>query len=678
MKILDFPLIRITFWFIIGIIVAYHSNLDAIIGKIVLSIAIIFFLLQYFKTNKKIKQNPGFALSSYLLFFAIGINSVIISNPTFKKTHYTKHSRNFEKQHAIKIQIQDKLKSTQKYNRYIASIKSIDQIPNTGKIMLNIIKDKSISNLNTGTKLIINDQLVENFKPNNPNQFDYGDYLKSKGIHAQIFTEVQHIKINSETAKDIWYYSAVFRNKITDNLSKSGFRKEELAVITALILGQQQDISQDVLRDYQYAGAVHILSVSGLHVGFILLFITFLLKPLPNNKTGNIVKIILTLLSLWIFAIIAGFSPSVIRSATMFSFIAVGKFMNRETNSFHTTVVSMFLILMVEPLFLFDIGFQLSYLAVFFILWLQPILQKVWKPENRVLSYFWDILTVSFAAQIGTLPLSIYYFHQFPGLFFITNLILIPLLGFVIMPLGTLLILFAFFDWVPQLLSKLVETSILIMNQFISWIASLESFIWKEIPLNTSLLLISYAAIITWIFWFEKPNFKKLAWAMGSVIAFQLMYTFIQWNEQTKTELIVFNTRNKSVLAEKKGTKIKLLSNDTITADSFEYRMLQTYATANFSTMTQLQSLPNCLYFNHKKILIVDQSNAYKISDKADVLILSHSPKINIERLFTLYKPEIVIADASNYKTYVQSWKAVCQKNKIPFHSTYEKGFYKL
>jgi competence protein ComEC len=161
--------------------------------------------------------------------------------------------------------------------------------------------------------------------------------------------------------------------------------------------------------------------VSGLHIGLILLFVTFVLKPIPNNKKGSVLKLIITLSSLWLFGILAGLAPSVVRSVTMFSFVAIGQHLRRSVNIYHTLLVSILLILLVQPSFLFDVGFQLSYLALFFILWFQPLLSRLWKPKNKISNYFWDILSVSFAAQIGTIPLSLYYFHQFPGLFFITN-----------------------------------------------------------------------------------------------------------------------------------------------------------------------------------------------------------------------------------------------------------------
>jgi competence protein ComEC len=154
-----------------------------------------------------------------------------------------------------------------------------------------------------------------------------------------------------------------------------------------------------------------------------------------------------------LFGIVAGLAPSVVRSVTMFSFVAIGQHLRRSVNIYHTLLGSILLILLVQPKFLFDVGFQLSYLALFFILWLHPLLSRLLEPKNKILKYIWEILSVSFAAQIGTLPLSLYYFHQFPGLFFITNLVIIPLTGF-IMGLGVVVMVLAFVNLCPYFLSK--------------------------------------------------------------------------------------------------------------------------------------------------------------------------------------------------------------------------------
>lgn len=677
MQLNQFPITRIAFWFIAGIFLAFYTNLNFVFALLFLGVTLLFFGIAFYKSNKTFTPNSNFAISLYLVFLSTGITTAVIHNETNHKNHYTQNESNFENTKNFQLVIREKLKNSTKYDRYFAEVISINYKTYCGKILLNIRKNSAENALKTGNQLLVYDNLLHNFKPNNPNQFDYGKYLEAKGVYGQIYTKPTAVKISNKIEKGILYYTSNFRNTIIENLAKSGFKKEELAVITALILGQQQDISPEVLRDYQYAGAVHILSVSGLHVGFILLFITFLLKPIPNTTLGNTSRLIIIIISLWLFAFVAGLAPSVVRSTVMFTFIAIGMHLNRETNKFHTAIVSMFLILLFKPMFLFDIGFQLSYLAVFFILWLQPLLDKLWEPKNKIIGYFWDILTVSFAAQIGTLPLSIYYFHQFPGLFFVTNLILIPFLS-IIMALGTLLMILAYFDWIPLMLSKIVEVFITVTNTIINKIASVESFVLTAIPLSFGLLLVSYLIIISWVIWFQKPRFNKLVITLTSVVFFQIILFSTKWNSENKQEFIVFNTMKKSVIANRTNNLITLFSSEEITKNSFEDRMLKTYATANFSTIKETKPLTNTLLLGSKKILIIDSSAVYKTSLLPDIIVLSHSPKINLERLLENQKPEVIIADASNYKSYIEAWKETCLKRKIPFQSTYEKGFYSL
>ncbi|WP_395074872.1 ComEC/Rec2 family competence protein [Flavobacterium sp.] len=677
MKLLQFPIVRIIFWFVLGIIFAFYSGVSLYFGSVFLICSIFIFGFCFYKSHQSFHQNLYFGISLYLLFFSIGIFASLINDDRLKSNHYANSESNFGINHPIEVVIHEKLKNSVSNYRYIAKVVEINHKISSGKILLNFKKTSNFKEFSVGAKLKIVDQLVKNFKPNNPNQFDYGRYLETKGVYGQVFTDASKVKIYPIVDTSIWVYASNFRNKIIDNLSKNGFKKEELAVVVALILGQQQDISKEILRDYQYAGAVHILSVSGLHVGFILLFITFLLKPLPKNEWGNLIRLIIVFIALWAFALIAGLAPSVVRSATMFSFLAVGMFLNRETNMFHTLLVSLFLILLFEPLFLFDIGFQLSYIALFFILWLQPMLKSVWSPKNIVIVYFWDILTVSIAAQIGAMPLSIYYFHQFPGLFFITNLVLIPCLS-VVMALGVLMMVLAYFDVVWMILLKSVEISISVMNGFIKRIASIETLIIKDIPLSFSLLVVSYFIIFSLIVWFKKPAFNKLIILMIGFLCFQIIFFANRWSEEQKKELIVFNVKNNSIIAERNGSNITLFTSKKLLNDSFENKMIQSYVTANFCKIKTIDKLKNTLQFDHNKILIIDKSNIYKTSTKPDIIILRNSPKINLERLIFEIKPNCIIADASNYRNYVLAWKASCLKQKILFHSTYEKGFFSL
>lgn len=677
MKVLQFPLARITIGFIIGLLLGHYFQLSITALFVVLFVFISIFVILYFLSRRNNKASLYFGIGTYFLSVIIGISTQIVHTDHFKKNNYTHNKEIFEQPHFISLTIREKLKSSPFSDRYLAIINQIDQKEQSGKIILNIQNDSLHHNLQVGNSLLIKSTLTKNKLPNNPNQFDYGKYLENKQIYAQLYADVADIKIGSEIEKDIWYYSSKLRTRIIRNLEKNNFNKTELNVAIALIMGQQQDISPDIIRDYQYAGAVHILSVSGLHIGFILLFVTFILKPIPNTKRGSFIKLITILISLSMFGIIAGLAPSVVRSITMFSFVAIGNHLRRSVNIYHTLLVSVLLILLFEPSFLFDVGFQLSYIALFFIIWLQPLLSSIWKPKYKVSKYIWDILTVSFAAQIGTLPLSIYYFHQFPSLFFITNLIIIPLLS-IIMILGVLVMLLAAFNMIPVFLSQLLEWSIYYLNKIINAIASLEQFIIQDIPFHFYLLLSGYLLLFALIIWFKKPSFNRLTVILISIIILQFSYFKIQWKILNEEELIVFNSRKNTLITERKGENILVYANDSILKTVQKNSMLKSYRIGNLSTLEQKKRLRNFMFFNGKKIFILDSSGIYPKNIQPDIIVLTQSAKINLDRLFQEMKPKLVVADASNFKNIQKLWKASCEKQKIPFHSTGEKGFYKL
>ncbi|WP_281637132.1 ComEC/Rec2 family competence protein [Flavobacterium marginilacus] len=677
MKILQFPLARITAAFVAGILLAYLLKTIPVIAFIFLSAAIVAFVGSYYlgRTNKKFQLLFGIAV--YFLAFAIGVTTQTIHTDSNQQDNYIHYKNIFDKNHTFTVTLRENLKQKSFNERYIALVNSIDGDKASGRILINIRKDSLTHSFSIGDQLKINSSLNKNTSQKNPNQFDYQKYLENKQIYAQLYTDPSEIKINPEPVRDIWYYTALLRTRIICNLEKSSFSSKELNVAAALIMGQQQDIDPEIIQDYQYAGAVHILSVSGLHIGFILLFVYSLLKPFPNTKKGALIKLLISLAVLFLFGVLAGLAPSVVRSIVMFSFVAIGQYLKRSVNIYHTLLVSVLLILLFQPSFLFDAGFQLSYIALFFIVWLQPLLADLWRPKNKIKNYFWDILTVSFAAQIGTLTLSIYYFHQFPGLFFVTNLIVIPFLN-IIMALGCLVMILAAFNWIPFYPAKILEISIYCLDKTINIIASLEQFIIKDIPLNTSLLISGYLVIITVIIWLQQKHFKNLTLALTSIILFQLATITTKWEVQNQTEFIVLNTSKNTQLIERKGSEATLYANDSILKNITHSKILASYLTANFSSLKEKHPLKNLIYFEGNKILLIDSSKVYPKNANPDILIITQSPKINFERLLKNIKPKIVVADASNYKSLLMKWQITCSQQKIPFHATREKGFYKI
>ncbi|RKS26779.1 competence protein ComEC [Flavobacterium endophyticum] len=674
MKILKFPLARIAIWFILGVLAAFYTEPSPKFSLLFCSTSLIIFGIAYYFSKKDFLQKIYFGIAAYLVFFSIGVSTQAIHNERFFKNHYS-HKID-QDDHHVEVALHEKLRSNASNERYIAKVCSIDTSNAKGKILLSISKEGLKQDFTIGSRLYVYGTISEPRAPSNPNQFDYRKYLANKSIYGQLYANVSEIKVSQKIDKNIWYYASEFRNTIIKNLKSSGFKNEELNVVIALILGQQQDISPELLKDYQLAGAVHILSVSGLHVGCIMIFIGFLLGGLPKTRWGNFIKIAILLSFLWAFAIIAGFSPSVTRSVVMFSFVAVGKYARRKTNIFHTLIVSMLFILLFEPSFIFDIGFQLSYCALFFIVWMQPLFSSVWLPKTWILKYFWDILTVSFAAQIGTFPLSTYYFHQFPGLFFITNLLVLPLLGF-ILALGVFVLVWAFFDIVPTFLAKSLEWSISLLNKIINWVASFESFIFQDISFSWQMLVACYVLILAFVLWVKQPNFQRLSFALSSLILLQLAYFGNKYFNQSQEELIVFNSKRNTILVERNGENIVVYTNNNLSEANLNF-IIRPYLVGNFSHISKTERIQNLAYFNKNRILIVDSLGVFPKGLHPDIVIMTQSPKINLERVLQESRPKMIVADASNYRTDTQRWKATCEKEKIPFHSTVEKGFYSL
>lgn len=671
---MQFPLTRITIGFVFGILFAnYFKFLSPTIGFVLLCFAFSLFTIAFYRSKKQFLPNNFFGITTYFLSFCIGVSTLLIHTGWHRKDNYIHHIKTSETQHTIEVVLREKLKSTTNYHRYIAHVKRIDGKSCTGKLMVNFNATSFENDFKIGTQLQINNNFILSNPPLNPDQFDYGKYLLQKSILAQTFVDHSNVKTNGSLVRDAFYYADFIRATILENLKKSNFNTTELNILMALLLGQQQDIAPEIVRDYQFAGAIHILSVSGLHVGFVLLFLNFLLQWIPNSKRNSYYKLAVTLFALWGFAFLAGLSPSVIRSVTMFSFVAVGLHLKRQSNIFHTLLVSLLLILLFEPSFLFDVGFQLSYVALFSILWMQPLFQAIWQPKNKITNYFWQILTVSFAAQIGTLPLSLYYFHQFSGLFFITNVVVIPFLS-VIMALGIVVMLLASADFAPQFLAFALEWLIAILNKIIGSIASWEQFVLKDIPLNAMLLFSLYFLIVALVFCFKKASFQRIAIVLIAILLLQTSYFGSRWKAQQQEEWIVFNVKRATLIAARNGNAVTVFTNTELRKNN----PLQSYLIANFCEIDTVKPIANLASFKNKKILIIDSLGNYPTAVNPDVMLLRDSPKINLDRVFKTCKPKALVADASNYKSYVALWKATCLKEKIPFHHTNEKGFYKL
>ena len=506
-----------------GILLANYASLKleiVLLFFVSFSIALIFLFIK-----KGRNSNFYFEGLTYLIFLCIGVLIYNFNDDRLLKSHYS-HSISCNQEVDVVFRLKKRLKPNLYNERFEASIIQVNELEVSGKILVNINKDSIDSVFNVDDLIFSRSKLVEIKEPLNPFQFDYKTYLARNNVLHQIYLKPYDLLFLSRDQTTLYGYADYIRERISNKLNQAGFDKESLSIIKALLLGQRQDINRETYDNYINSGTIHILAVSGLHIGIILWILNFLFKPLLYLKYGNYIKPILLVFILWGFAIIAGLSPSVVRAVTMFSIITVAMHLKRSTNIYNTLAISAFLLLLFNPKFLFNVGFQLSYLAVLGIVSIQPLIYNVWKPKFIIIDKLWQILTVTIAAQIGVLPISLFYFHQFPSLFFVSNIVVIPFLGILLFG-GVLVIVLGLLNVLPSILVEMYSFVISSLNNFIAWIAQFEDFLFKDIPFTFLQVLISYVFVISCVQIFKTKSFKWFTIVIVSILVFQLNFICI-------------------------------------------------------------------------------------------------------------------------------------------------------
>ncbi|PKV49332.1 competence protein ComEC [Aquimarina sp. MAR_2010_214] len=644
------------------------------------SIAICVLGVSWKRSKKMFNKGYFFVIIMVGFFIIFGIALVKIHNPKNYSSHYSNQIDSKEQPYDIGIQfnIKERLKPSFHYNKYIVTTKFVDGKSAHGRILLQVARDSSQNILDIGNTYTTFTVLKRIPGALNPYQFDYAKHLHTQYISHRIIVSPHQVIDNHKIEYSLGYVANQIRKTSNLKLSKYNFSSTQLSIINALLMGQRQDISQDTFNNYRDAGAIHILAVSGLHVGIILLLLNLFLKPLDRyHKNGKIIKLILTILSLWCFAIIAGLSPSVLRAVTMFSFLAIGMQIRSKTSIYNSLFISLFILICFNPLLLFSIGFQLSYAAVFAIAWIQPLLAKIYHPKFYILKKLWETFTVTIAAQLGLLPLTLFYFHQFPLLFFISNLIILPFLGG-ILGLGILVILLAYLSILPQFIATIFGNCIDVMNIIIEWIANQEGFVIKNIPFSTCMCIILYLIIIISVMMFKKKEKRKPYWLGISLIMLFSVMIYEKYIVSNMEELIVFHNQRNTTLGILKNQQFRIYSKDSLTATT-QHFLFGNYLTRNQATLDTVMQLKNIYQYKKQTIMVIDSTSIYHLKNfHPDIIILSGSPKIHLDRVLDSLHPKQIVADASNYKNYINQWEISCKKQEIPFHRTDKKGAFIL
>ncbi|MBT8237972.1 MAG: ComEC family competence protein [Croceitalea sp.] len=670
MQLYRFVSVKLTVCLILGILIGRFFQ--PTLKPIILALIISSILLCIIYRKRRQLHSLVFDGMVFLVTLFIGVFVLSASNPKNYSSYYENSTPELDG--TWKFKITEVLKPSSFNERYLIKAISLNEQLVSGKMLLRIANDSLSEQHYVDDELIFVGTATKLSPPLNPHEFDYRSYLNHQGVYHQIKGSRSNIIfLPKKESKTLLGVASNFRDRLIQKLQDRNFGTEELAIIQALLLGQRNDIAQETFNSYRDAGAIHILAVSGLHVGIILILLQFLLHPFAMLPKGNTIKLCVIVILLWCFAFVAGLSASIVRAVTMFSFLAYAQYLNRPTNTFNIIALSMFFVLLIAPNLLFNIGFQMSYAAVFAIVWIYPKMQRFWYPNNKIVLKVWQLASVSIAAQLGVLPLSLFYFHQFPALFIISNLLIVPFLG-LILGTGFLVLALLSINILPKLMESFFNTMIGSMNTLVGWVAGQEEFIMRDVPFDSVQMALAYMIIFALVVTLTKPRFKKVLFLLTGIFFWQLWSTNLQLLSKSKHNLVVTHQVAQTILFYQKGTDLDVL----ISPMGDPERVLTNFKIAERIKSLNISPIQNSYQFLDKTIMILDSTGIYAPIQNLNYLIITQSPKINLERLLDSLRPKMVIADGSNYTSFINTWQKTCHKKKTPFHYTGEKGFYKI
>jgi competence protein ComEC len=528
------PFLLLTISFCLGIVL---SNFLSINPLIIFSL-ILFGLFIYFLLQKKILgtfKTKSFSYTLIIIVFLLGTLRYSISKP---ENYSFSLKNNYLKNDLILGEILSLTATQGDFMKAEFAVKKLirfhDTIAVNSKIVLFLKDDaKKLKEFNV---CLVSTDLLEIKNKNNPGEFDSELFWKHKEIEYLAFADEESYQIIGKSDANFSHIFLKWRNYFAGILDKH-LTGNELGVAKALILGDRSSLDSEITAKFGNTGAMHVLAVSGLHVGILVQILTMFLSLFKKWISKNQI-IIIALIIVWIYSLMTGLSASVVRSAVMFTLLVGSGLLNRSYNNFNVLAFSAFLILMWNPHFLYDIGFQLSYLAMFGIFMFYKPLGKLIHFKNKIVRLAYEGTMVGIAAQILTVPLTLYYFHQFPNYFILTNLGLM-IFSFLILALGIALFSFNWLAFLAKFFAYILFISLFVMLLIIEFIDALPGAVASGFVLNSVLVMLLFAIIFVFYYALQHQKMKLLKICLVCSVLLVLSMVFTRFN-QLNSEKVCF------------------------------------------------------------------------------------------------------------------------------------------
>ncbi|MFN2457042.1 MAG: ComEC/Rec2 family competence protein [Chitinophagaceae bacterium] len=672
------PFLRLIFPFIAGIVLQWYLTppiLIVIVAGIIAFVASTFY--QLLPVQKKYQYRVISGISFFFLLLVAGALLLWLNDIRNNKKWFGK---DYIYSNLILVKIDEPLVEKPNSYKALASIGAVftnnTLVPAKGKIIIYFRKDSTANDLVYGSKIIVSKPLQEIKNSGNPGSFNYKQYSLFQGVtHQAYLTGSDFVQLKERELNIFKGFVFQVRNSVVKILKHYIKGDKEAGLAEALLIGYKDDLDKNLVQSYSNTGVVHVIAISGLHLGIIYGLLLFLTKPLKRKKL-NWSRIVIIVTGLWLFSLLAGAQPSVIRSAVMFTAIAIAPLFSRRTSIYNTLILSAFLLLCYNPFWLWDVGFQLSYAAVLsIIIFFQPVYNWLYF-QNKIVDFIWKLLAVSIAAQFLTTPISLYHFHQFPLMFLFTNLVAVPLSSFIL--IGEILLCGLFFiEPLAEVIGSILQLCIRFMNNYVERLDNVSFAVWDSIYIS-----FVQAALLTGIIagislWLLQKNKKGIFFSSVCLLAFITIrsFSFVEANKQKK--IIVYNVPKYQAIDLIQGRQYLFIGDSVLLNNQF----IRNFHVQPSRIIHRIKPNPEILplkifSFYKKKIMIIDTTVQFNSAIKpvVDVLVLSKNPTIYIKRLTEALQIKQIVIDGSVPAWKVKRWKNDCDSLRVPCYDVSELG----
>lgn len=679
----NFPLFKLVLPYMAGIITAIHGffTISLLLTITLVAVGILLLIITFRLNRYRLRWIFGF-LTIVIIYF-LGYGSLAVRLNHLSKSDLQKFEDNqkwivetlkspVEKENSIKLEVEVVAKDTIKIS--------------PERAILYLEKDSILfKQITSGSRLIVYTKWSKPPLPTNPYQFNYRKYLKRNGISYQAYVTKEYLSIvHGYKRTHIRLFINGFRDRLLENLKAYCFSGSEYSLAAAILLGKDDTMDPRLRSGFSTAGAMHILCVSGLHVGVIFLILDQLLKFLERKKYGSWLKAVLLIAMIWFYAALTGLDPSVLRASTMVSFVIIGKTIRRPTSVYNALAASALFLLIIDPFIISQIGFQLSYLAVLFIVAFQPVLYKLWIPGNKVLDKIWAILTVSIAAQLGTFALAVHYFHIFPVYFLITNLIVIPLSSFIIYA-G-----FLFFISIPLhplawLFSEILFGLLWFLKHAVFTIEDLPSASLNFLHLSVFQVLIIYTMLFLSLIWISTYNRKAILGALTLLLLLSLSFVDSASKHHKNNELVLYDAGRGIALDIVSGKSHVVLMDSITYYDPLfaQYNMMEYWIEKGLQEpqkleISEVDSLKKSWFFYRNNSLVWNNHLFYILTNPKNALyytpeiLVVHHHKAGPDNINNLDHLQKIILTGKVPPWKEKEWRKMAEQQSISIHKLSE------